>query len=169
MMQLLVIRHAVAEEREEFAKTGEPDEQRPLTPGGSRKMRIAARGLPRLVQEVDILATSPLVRAADTAAIVAEVYGKLTPELLEALRPRARPQTFLRWLRGQPATCTVAIVGHEPHLGRLVSWLLASGEGSFVQLKKGGACLLELPERPRAGAATLKWLLTPWQLRQLAE
>jgi phosphohistidine phosphatase len=61
----------------------------------------------------------------------------------------------------------VALVGHEPHLGKLASWLLARTSTPFLQLKKGGACLLDLGARPRAGEARMVWLLTPAQLRRL--
>ena len=66
-MKLLLVRHAIAEEREEFERTGEPDDQRPLTSEGRKKMKRAAAGLGELVNKVDILATSPLARAQQTA------------------------------------------------------------------------------------------------------
>ena len=53
---------------------------------------------------------------------------------------------------------TIAAVGHEPQLGLLVSWLLAGGEESFVELREGGACLLEFDALPGAGRGRLAWL-----------
>ena len=73
-MYLLVIRHAAAMEKEQFARTGRSDDERPLTPAGKKEMARVARGLRRLVPKLDALAPSPLVRARDTAAIVARAY-----------------------------------------------------------------------------------------------
>jgi phosphohistidine phosphatase SixA len=61
----------------------------------------------------------------------------------------------------------VAIVGHEPGLGRVTSWLLAKSERSFIEIKKGAALLLSFPDAVDAAAATLLWSLTPAQLRGL--
>jgi len=52
-------------------------------------------------------------------------------------------------------------------LSRWVSWLLADGACSFVELKKGGVCCLEL-EAPGMASAVLQWMLTPGQLRRMA-
>jgi phosphohistidine phosphatase SixA len=60
----------------------------------------------------------------------------------------------------------VAVVGHEPDLSGLVSWLLAGAARPLVALGKGAACLLEL-EKPAARTATLLWLLPPRGLRRL--
>ena len=74
-MQVLVVRHAIAEQREEFARTGKDDSQRPLTHDGRRKMRRGAVGLRAVVPAIDVLATSPLLRAVQTAEILAAVYN----------------------------------------------------------------------------------------------
>ena len=62
--------------------------------------------------------------------------------MVDALAPGQRPPALLPWLRTQATQKTVAIVGHEPGLGSLVSWLTAGSERSFVELGKGGASLL---------------------------
>src|SRR4029079_14353095 len=83
LMRLLVIRHAIAEDRDEFANTGRPDGERPLTDAGRRRMRRNARGLRRLVGKFDVLATSPFTRAAETARIVADAMGIASPEVVD--------------------------------------------------------------------------------------
>ena len=75
-MKLLLIRHAIAEEREDFEKTGKDDRLRPLTDEGRKKMKQAARGLKEVVPHVDLLATSPLTRAAQTGAILDTVVSR---------------------------------------------------------------------------------------------
>jgi phosphohistidine phosphatase len=167
-VELLVIRHGVAEEREDFAATGKNDSLRPLTEQGRRKMEQGARALRRALPSLNVIATSPYTRAAQTAKIVAAAYDDIDVERLDALTPEGRPQDFLAWLRTRDSGDRVAAVGHEPHLGALVYWLL-TGEAieGRIAMKKGGACLLELDPRSRAGKATLLWSLTPSILRRL--
>jgi phosphohistidine phosphatase len=167
-MKLLLIRHAIAEERENFEKTGKDDRLRPLTDEGRKKMKQAARGLKEVVPHVDLLATSPLTRAAQTGAILDTVYGGLQEVEIEQLSPESTPADFLRWLRKQKVE-TVAAVGHEPSLSLILSWLLTGAERRIFAFRKGGACLLEFPGEVGAGAASLLWALTPGQLRELAD
>ena len=163
-MKVLVVRHAAAADKEEFARTGKSDDLRPLTPAGKREMREVARGLREIVPGIDVLATSPLVRAVQTAEILGDSYKKRLV-VIESLRPEARYEGFAVWSREHGNKKTVAIVGHEPHLSRLVSWLLASSTRSLLELKKGAACLLEFEDSPGAGAGTLLWSMAPKHLR----
>ncbi len=168
-MQLLVIRHAIAEEREDFAVSGQPDAERPLTAYGRRRMKRNAKGLLRVVKSPDAIATSPYARAAETAHIVADAFGVSRIEVLEALTPEHSPRDLFPWLATHAGDAAVAVVGHEPHLGILVTWFLGGREESHVELKKGGACLLELSGGLEPGKALLLWLLTPSQLRAIGD
>ena len=168
-MDLVVIRHAIAGTREEFAETGEDDSFRPLKRKGAKRMRRAVKGLKALVPHIDLLATSPYVRAAQTADIVADAYPGLTPFLLDALAPEGERRAVLSWLQMQADDAVVAVVGHEPSLGDLVSWLLASPDTRFLELKKGGACELTWPTHVTAGDAHLLWMLTAGQLRRIGK
>ncbi len=169
-MHLLVIRHAIAEDRDEFAETGRDDSERPLTRVGRRRMRRNARGLQRVAPVIGRIASSPYVRAVETAEIVAETLGvEEEIAIVDALTPENPSEALLPWLAVQPPEATVAVVGHEPHLGRLVTWLMTSSSESHVVFKKGGACLLDLGVRPTGGGALLHWLLTPGQLRAIAD
>lgn len=164
-MNLVIIRHGPAGNREEWEASGRDDRLRPLTPKGKKEMRQAARGLASLVPALDLLVSSPLVRAVETAEIVASEYECET-ETQESLAPEHDPAEMLPWFQAQPPSHTVALVGHEPHLSTLVGFLLAERKASFIELKKGGACLLELADPPRAGRGTLQWLLTDRELRR---
>ena len=167
-MRLLIIRHAIAEDRETFAHTGQDDSLRPLTAEGRRKMLRAAGSLVSLVPSLDAILTSPFVRAADTAAIVAGAYGGMATQTVDALVPDASPNALPPVLRSAVGDSVVAVVGHEPHLSTLAAWLLTGKPGEFITLKKGGVCLIEFDGAARAGAGSLLWLLTPSQLRGLA-
>jgi phosphohistidine phosphatase len=166
-MKLLVIRHGLAEDADAWAATGEPDDQRPLTDEGRKKMKKGARGLRALLGRVDLLATSPLVRAVQTAEVVAREYDALAVSVTAVLEPSREPRVFLEWLRSLDQVQTLGVVGHDPHLPALVSWLLTGVEGGVIELKKGGACLLQLDPANAPGGAQLQWLLTPDQLRAL--
>lgn len=131
-------------------------------------MQRAAAGLARLVPSIDVLATSPLVRSVESAEIVGSIY-RSEIVTLDSLAPDQKPDEVVRWLRDQRPAQTVALVGHEPHLGTLVGYLLTERRASFIDLKKGGACLLDLTDPPKPGGGTLKWLLTRRELRCLGE
>ncbi len=164
-MHLFLIRHAIAQDRSDFS--GQDDALRPLTAEGRAKMERVARGLRALVPDLEVLATSPLVRAVETAEIVAGAYEGMEYEVIPALTPDATPEAALVWLRSRRGRDTVAAVGHEPSLSRLASWLLTGEARSLLALKKGGACALEFEGAPAAAAATLRWLLEPGHLRRL--
>ena len=174
-MNLLVIRHAIAEDKERFAATGRNDDLRPLTEDGRDKMRRAARGLRTVAPRVAVLASSPLVRARETAEIVGPAISISRVEIVEALRPDHEFGEVVEWLQERLSPNeddderTVAVVGHEPHLGGLATWLMTGKKDSRIELKKGAACLLHFDEKPASGKAVLRWALTPSQLRDLGD
>jgi phosphohistidine phosphatase len=168
-MELLVIRHADAGDAADFARSGRPDDERPLSAEGRKKMSQGARGLREIAPDVAVLATSPLTRARQTADIVAEAYGGLPIETVPALRPAQPPAALAEWLARRAAEGLVAVVGHEPHLSTTVGWLLTGEARSLVELKKGAACLLATDRAWGPGAAVLRWSLMPGQLRALGD
>jgi phosphohistidine phosphatase len=91
-MQLLIVRHGIAEERETWAPRN--DDLRPLTEAGKKKMKEAAKGLHALVPSLDVLASSPLTRAMQTATILAKEYEKNEPPKVDALMPGQHPPAF---------------------------------------------------------------------------
>ena len=160
-MRLLVIRHAVAIDRDSFARTGEPDSLRPTTASGLKKMRQIVIGLRTLVPRLHVLASSPFVRARQTAELLQKPYAIAEIANVPELSPDRQPVELVNWLTMLDVTSgdyTVAVVGHEPHLGQLVSFLLTGRRRPFVEMRKGGACLLDLGEEPAPGSATLRWL-----------
>lgn len=164
---LVLIRHAIAEDRHDFARTGKSDDQRPLTDKGRRRMRKAAKGLRCVLPELDRLFSSPLVRARETAAIVSEVYDGLEIEALEAAAT-GDGDGLVEALREVKPGGTVAVVGHEPIHGEWTGWLLTGGDAGFVRYKKGEACALRFTSGVRPGTAALLWKIRPRQLRQLS-
>lgn len=163
-MELLVFRHGLAGEREDWAKTGRPDPERPLTAEGRRKTEEAAEGAAGLA-EADLVLTSPWARSVQTAERLAEQLGCELSET-DALLPSAPFEDLAERLNGLKQE-RVAIVGHEPHLSRFVSWLLGVEDRSVVQLKKAQAALLEF-KKAGPGRAVLLWSIPPKALRRLA-
>ena len=167
-MQLLIIRHAIAEDREEFAKTGESDDERPLTSFGRQRMVRNTRGLRRVARTIDLLATSPLKRAVQTAHVIGEVYGIKEVAVCEAMRPERPMKDFARWLGRHRDYDVVAVVGHDPHVSTLATWLISGLAEPRVQFKKGGCMALDIPDQIEGGA-TLLWSIAPAQLRRLGD
>jgi phosphohistidine phosphatase len=164
-MQLLIIRHGIAEE----AAPGDDDSGRSLTSDGEKKMKSVAAGLQTIVETLDVIGASPLLRAQQTAKIVADAYGDLPIDTVDALSPGSEPSAIVDWLGQHASAKLVAIVGHEPHLGMLVTWFMTGAQNSRVELSKGGAALLEFSSRPSAASAILQWLLTGSQLRHIGK
>jgi len=163
-MKLLIIRHGPAGDKAKFAKTGRPDFERPLTSKGKEKTRRGAKGLRRLIGRIDILASSPLSRAWQTAEIVSKAFDGVPIQEMRELKPDADPRSAAKALLGRKGG-TIALVGHEPHLGRLIALLCAGRLEPMTELKKGQVCVLEL--EPGRSAARILWSLTPSQLRRI--
>ena len=90
-------------------------------------------------------------------------------EEVEALTSDHRPEDLNGWLSRQRQREAIALVGHEPHLGLLVGYLLGGKSASFVDLKKGGACLIDMDDPSKPGSGCLEWLLGDRELRRLGE
>ncbi len=170
MIELIVIRHGIAEDHApvDAQDVPGPDFERRLTDKGKKRVTKAAKGLHSVYPELDLVVTSPLVRAVETAKIVANTYGDVPTTQLNALAPEAPWDDLLFWLKDQPAGRRIAMIGHEPHLSRWCSWMLCGLQRPFFGFKKGGGCLLKLATPPTPGEADLVWLMTPRQLRGLA-
>ncbi len=161
-MQVLLVRHAIAFERD--AKRWPDDADRPLSPRGLERGRRAARGLKDLAPRPQAVLTSPAVRARQTAAVLRESALWPAATVCAALAPGTAAEEALSVLRRTRAPC-VALVGHEPDLGELMSACLGAREGALA-LRKMGAALLEFRGSPRPAAGRLAWLMTPRQLRR---
>jgi phosphohistidine phosphatase len=166
-VELVIVRHAIAEERDAFAESGRDDALRPLTADGARKMRRASRGLHEVLPSVDAIVSSPLVRAKETAEILRREYEMDDVRVADVLEPGTPVRDVANWLAKHDGK-VVMIVGHEPQLGRLVTYFVSGIDRSSVDLKKGSACLIEFDATPAAGAGRLRWAIPPSVLRDLA-
>jgi phosphohistidine phosphatase len=164
-MELLIVRHAIALERDR--QRWRDDGARPLSPAGIRQSRKAAAGLKEYSKRPDRLLTSPLVRARQTAQILTDVARWPQAEETPELSPGGAALAVLTLL-GQERSKVVAVVGHEPDLGVLLTaCLLGEGGALAIEMKKNAVACVSFEGSPRAGRAVLKWLATPRMLRGL--
>lgn len=163
MRELLIVRHAVAQERD--AQRFPDDDLRPLTPKGEKRFYKAARALPALCKPPEEVLTSSLTRAKQTARILERAARFPKARILEELRPERSSRDLIDALQRRSAR-RIAIVGHEPALSDLLSTLLGA-EAHSVQtpMKKGGVAFLRFTGKVAAGKAVLVAFLPPRVLR----
>jgi phosphohistidine phosphatase len=165
-MKIYIIRHAIAMEREEW--TGS-DDKRPLTEKGRKKMEQIAAGLAAMEINFTHVFSSSLVRAQQTAEILQNVLKIDCLEETDLLVPLADPAAMIPFLNKLPDGADVALVGHEPHVSGLLSYLLSGQHKSFATFKKGGVAMLEGYAPLRPGNLTLRWLMEPNHLVAIGE
>jgi phosphohistidine phosphatase len=164
-MNLFLLRHGLAVER------GSPgfanDAVRPLTPKGRRQLLKTTAALKKMELSFDLIFSSPLLRAKQTAEIVAGAL-KLKRRLVFAaeLPPGGDAQKLIQRISAlKPPPQNILLVGHEPALGELISLLVTGTAGAGFALKKGGLAKLEAERLCAGNCATLAWLLTPAQMK----
>ena len=161
--ELYLVRHAIAAERGE---AWPDDDQRPLTERGISRFKECVDGLVWLDVVVDEIFTSPLVRARQTAGVLASgLAGKPAIKILEALAPGEAPSSVLAQLGRAARRRRLALVGHEPGLGELAAHLTRAGRA--LPFKKGGVCRIDVESLTSHRAGALTWFLTPRMLRRL--
>jgi len=164
-MELLIVRHAIACERN--AKRWPEDGARPLSPRGVTRARRTAAGLRKLALRPVRVLTSPLERTRQTAAILTQyaAWPRATP--CPQLLPGAAPEELLALLartRGR----RLAVIGHQPDLGRLIAACLpGSASSAAFDVRKMSVALIAFQGAPRAGQGELRWLVAPKLLRAI--
>jgi phosphohistidine phosphatase len=162
-MELCLVRHAIGEER---GPRWPDDRLRPLSPEGIERMEQAARGLRKFWRPEAIL-TSPLVRARQTAEIIAEAMGGPAPRDTNTLAT-GDDDGLLKAVNAAGAGRVLA-VGHEPTISMTLAFLLAGDDMAFrVEFKKGAAAMVVFPARAAGGTGMLAWHLPPAAMRAMA-
>ncbi|MGI8782434.1 MAG: phosphohistidine phosphatase SixA [Acidobacteriota bacterium] len=165
-MILYIVRHAIAVPH---GTPGVAEDDRPLTPDGIKKMKKAAAGLKALNVAPDIIFTSPLPRAEQTAKIVAAALGSgIRLQILPSLAPSGKRSDIYREIQAHEEAESVMLVGHEPSLGEIAGEIAWGSAKHNLEFKKGGACAIDLVSLWPAPRGTLLWLLTPAILRQIS-
>ena len=165
-MNLYLMRHGTAVAADDPTMTH--DSERPLTGKGVRRMRRAARGLGRLDIPFDGILTSPVLRARQSAEIVAAALGlESCLEEVSGLAPESTVERLLSDLARFHDRQHLLLVGHEPLLSKTIGSLLCGGSGMEIDLRKGSLCRIEIDGLPPSKPAILHWHLAPKQLRLL--
>jgi phosphohistidine phosphatase len=160
-MNLYLLRHGIAVDPSEpkFAR----DAERPLTPKGKRRLLQIAKAMTALHISFDVILSSPYVRAAQTAEIVAQsLKRKKQLKFTDDLMPGGNPRLLLQLMNDlRPRPKNILLVGHEPYLSKLIALLAAGNTSMEIDLKKGSLCKLETESLRYGRCATLVSLLAP--------
>ena len=161
-MFLYFLRHASAGQRLSTAKN---DEKRALDKDGIEQCGFIGRALAALGVQVEVILSSPLKRATQTAALVGNEMGHEGKLVLEnALRPQAAFSDFQKMLEKYARQDSILVVGHNPNLREfLVRVICDSGCEAVIELKKGAVAKVEM----RRNTGSLSWCITPRILRTL--
>lgn len=167
-MNLYIVRHATAVQR--GTPGYEDDSQRPLTDAGRKRMKRIVNGLSEFGIELDAIVSSPYVRARDTAMILAKEFDmKDKVSLSDSLIPPGNFETLISEIREKYDVENLALVGHEPMLSSLISWLTTGNTAMKIVLRKGGVAFLSTENLYVDGRAALQWLLTPSLMVKLSK
>ena len=153
-MEIYVLRHGEAEERE----TGLADRDRKLTAKGKQALKTVLTVASGLEVAPDVILTSPLRRAQETAALAAQVLGCKRVIETRSLLPGASPDVVWKEIGADHKVDKILLAGHQPHLGSLIALLLEAPV--MVDLKKGA--LVRIATRGKLGPprGVLKWMIT---------
>lgn len=163
-MKLYLVRHGIAVEG--LVRGISSDSQRPLTEEGIEETKMVARSLKRLNVKPEVIVSSPLVRAEQTAEILKEqLFGELMTS--DSLCPGVTAQNVYKFLKEYADKDEIMLVGHEPDMGELVKEIVCAGFEFSLPFAKAGVCCVEVADLPPTMPGTLKWLVTPKLLADL--
>ena len=165
-MDIYLVRHGKAQER---APTMKGDASRKLTEAGKKELACISKAVNSMGVEPDRIVSSPLLRAKQTAQIVASRVKskKRSVAFWDELKPESTARDVLARLSALRPDDSLLLVGHEPLLGDLIGSLVFSGNGASIPLKKGGFAHLQCMVADSEISGVLRSLLTPKQLRLL--
>lgn len=160
-MELFILRHGEAGQR---LSSNPSDRQRSLTTTGKEEVTEVAKALRKIGTKFDVIASSPLKRAYETAAIVASVFkmsNKL--ETWSELAPEGVRTEVYRKLCRLKQENSILLVGHEPQLSEIVNDIIRTGrtKSAKIVLKKAGLVRIRIITCNPVICGELRWLLTP--------
>jgi phosphohistidine phosphatase len=164
-MRLYIVRHAIAIPH---GTPGVAEQDRYLTDEGIKKMKLAAAGLQRIGAVPELVLSSPLVRAHQTAEILLAAYERKIPLTLTAhLAPGGSREALYDQIRENENLGSVMLVGHQPSLGEIAGDIAWDSSEDYLEFKKGGTCAIDLHQLNPVPRGSLRFFLTPAILRSL--
>ncbi len=169
MLNLIILRHGDAGTR---VPDPVKDYQRPLTQPGKKELVQVARSLKKINVKFDYILSSPLLRAIETAKIVAGEYNLMEKiELYDELKPSGNKDTLYKKLKKLNVDSTILIVGHEPYLSNMISDIISNNSYNEnrinIILKKAGLSKIKITSTVPRLKGELSWLITPKILKQI--
>ena len=165
-MELFILRHGEAGQRS--ASAG--DRKRPLTSTGKLEISEIAKALKIIGLKFDLILTSPLKRAYDTATIVSKVFHIVNKvQVWNELAPEGQKTDLYRKISELKEEYIVLMVGHQPLLGEMANDMIHRGKSNpcNLVLKKGGIMRIRLLTRGNVPRGELLWLISPRLLRNI--
>ncbi len=160
-MIIYIVRHASAGEHLNNAKK---DEKRPLDADGIEQCGFVGRALAALNAQPDVIISSPLKRATQTASLIGNELGYEGKLVLDAaLRPEASFADFRRMLEKYAKHEAIMVVGHNPSISEFLARIIAKSGEAQVDFKKGAVARVETSRH----SATLNWFFTPKIAREI--
>lgn len=164
-MRLIFLRHGIAEGH--FSLDQDADFERELTSDGIKRLQKTLDLFKTHQENIDVIFSSPLARAVQTAEIFWTYYQDSDLELMSDLDILDDPRHLVEYISFLPTDGTYAFVGHDPHITKVVAALLAlHPEHDFMTIKKGGICVLE---GGMWKGFTMELLISPKFLRNIIE
>jgi phosphohistidine phosphatase len=173
-MELFILRHGEAGKR---SASGSKDFARPLTVTGQKEVADLAASLKDLGIKFDLIISSPLKRAHQTAAIVAKkLQNEKKMEDWDELKPEGKLMDLYHKISSSPKfkqQSSVLVVGHEPYLSKMISEIISDVNGDHdgstrIVLKKAGLARIKITSNSNSKMqGELKWLLTPKHMKNM--
>ena len=166
-MELFILRHGEAGQR---TSSIPGDKKRALTSSGKSEIEEIAKALKILGLKFDLIATSPLKRAYDTAAIVADIFDiSKKVQVWNDLSPESNRTEVFHKISQLKEEDVVLIVGHQPMLGEIVNDMIHKGKSSpsNLLLKKGGIVRIRVQKKSNIPKGELRWVITPRILKSI--
>ena len=160
-MDLYILRHGKAEP---YGQRYPSDNIRPLSPKGKRRTKLSTKGMKATNVSVDLIVSSPLLRARQTAEIVHDGLGIAEPIEFSDTLASGNVRAILSTVDARSSLSGLMLVGHEPTLSELISTMASGSYHTAFNLKPGGMCKLNVAAIRYGQCATIEWFVTPKQL-----
>ena len=167
-MDIYILRHGKAEEKTQNVSS---DSKRRLTEGGKKELDCIGRSLKNLETDFDFIASSPLIRAKQTAEIIIRHVKckKKSITIWNDLKPESDVTQTMKTLTKLKPDSRVLLVGHEPHLSTLISFIISGSNAVDISLKKGGFVHIKGESQNSEILGSLRSIMTPKQLKKLCK
>jgi phosphohistidine phosphatase len=156
-VDVYILRHGKAED----ARPGTGDADRRLTRKGRAEIFAAGRWMAAQELRFDLIAASPLIRAQETATIIAESLGEKDQlATWRELAPGGNPDAMCHQIGKHPDMRALLLVGHEPLLSALISYIITGNENAAIAMSKGALAKIRNFSRTLRPSGELHWLVT---------